>query len=321
MEYKPPFPWFGGKSRIAAQVWERLGRDAVNFCDPFTGSAAFLMAAPEYVKTRTINDADGYVVNFWRAVANEPEAVARWADWPVIEADLFARHVWLLKQREGLLERLHVDPDWYDAKIAGWWVWGACAWLGSGWCSGEGPWSVEDGQIVNIRDGDAGRGVNRQLPHLGNAGQGVNRQQTALIDYMTALADAIRGARITCGDWARIVTPSVTTKHGVTAVILDPPYGEGEMDYSAGGNTTNIAADVWRWAVDNGDNPLLRIAVCGYEDGRAVPPGWSTLNWKARKGYQTDVRNSHREVVWLSPHCERQMTLFNFAPMFEAVGD
>lgn len=315
MEYKPPFPWFGGKSRIAAQVWEKLGRDVVNFCDPFTGSAAFLMGAPEYVKIRTINDADGYVVNFWRAVAYNPEAVARWADWPVIEADLFARHVWLLKQREGLLERLHVDPDWYDAKIAGWWVWGACAWLGSGWCSGEGPWSVEDGRIVNIREGNAGRGVNRQLPHLGDAGKGVNRKQTALAEYMTALADRLRGARITCGDWARIVTPSVTTKHGVTAVILDPPYGEGEMEYSAGGNRTDIAADVWRWSVENGDNPLLRIAVCGYEDGRDVPAGWSVMNWKARKGYQTSTVNSHREVVWFSPHCERQMTLF------EAVGD
>lgn len=34
-----PFPYFGGKSRIAAQVWERMGRDCVNFIDPFAGSS------------------------------------------------------------------------------------------------------------------------------------------------------------------------------------------------------------------------------------------------------------------------------------------
>lgn len=333
-----PFPYFGGKSRIAAQVWERMGRDCVNFVDPFAGSCAFLLAAPSHITTRTINDADGYIANFWRAVASDSDAVAKWLDWPVIEADLFARHVWLLKQRETLSERLHTDPDYYDAKIAGWWCWGACAWLGSGWCSGEGPWSVENGAIVNIRDGDAGQGVNRQLPHLGDAGQGVNRKLPLLggaktginrqlphlgdagraridwlISYMRRLAAVLRNTRITCGDWARIVQPSVTTRNGITAVLLDPPYGVGEMDYSAGNNHNgDVAAEVWRWAVENGANPLLRIAVCGYEDGRATPPGWSVMRWKARKGYQTDTANSHSETVWFSPHClpERAPMLF-----------
>ncbi len=26
------------------------------------------------------------------------------------------------------------DPDYFDAKIAGWWVWGQCLWIGGGWC-------------------------------------------------------------------------------------------------------------------------------------------------------------------------------------------
>ena len=322
-----PFPHFGGKSRIAAEVWDRLGSDCTNFVDPFAGSAAFLMAAPD-IPIRTINDADGFIANFWRAVANDPAAVAQYVDWPVIEADLFARHVWLIKQRDALIERLHADPDYYDAKIAGWWCWGACAWIGSGWCSGEGPWSVEDGAIVNLR-GNAGRGVNRQLPHLGNAGRGVNRKlphlgdagkgersaiAAHLFDYMHALSDKLRRTRVTCGDWTRVVQPSVTFRHGVTAVILDPPYGEGEVEYSAGGNgTSHIAADVWAWALANGDNPLLRIAVCGYADGRVTPPGWAVMRWKARKGYQVENTNPRRETVWFSPHCrpERAPMMFD----------
>lgn len=29
------------------------------------------------------------------------------------------------------------NPEYFDPKIAGWWVWGACCWIGSGWCNDE----------------------------------------------------------------------------------------------------------------------------------------------------------------------------------------
>lgn len=49
------------------------------------------------------------------------------------------------------------------------------------------------------------------------------------------------------------------------------------------------------------------IAFCGYADGRALPPGWEEVPWKARKGYQKVAEdgshNGHREVIWFSPHC------------------
>lgn len=44
-KYKPPFPWFGGKSRIAQELWGKLGNDVVNFVDPFCGSGSTLEAA------------------------------------------------------------------------------------------------------------------------------------------------------------------------------------------------------------------------------------------------------------------------------------
>src|SRR5690606_27363744 len=121
-----------------------------------------------------VNDKDGFISNFWRAVQADPDAVAHYADWPVIENDLHARHAWLVSQREQLTERLEGDPEFYDAQIAGWWLWGICSWIGGGWCSGRGPWQVIDGRLVHI--GNAGRGINRKLPHLGDAGQGINRQ-------------------------------------------------------------------------------------------------------------------------------------------------
>lgn len=252
--------------------------------DPFTGSGAFLLTAPESAAVRTINDADGYVINFWRAVASAPDEVAKWADWPAIEADLYARHVWLNEQRAALLPALYGDPTYYNAQIAGWWVWGAALYIGDGWVSEtEAP--------------------TRSMPHLGNAGRGVMRPNQNVTAYMRLLAAKLRGARILCGDWKRVLSPAVIEAYAANAVILDPPYSAGDMNYSAGGNdTSTIAAEVWAWALENGANPKLRIAVCGYEDGRETPPGWHKLDWTGPQGYGKQG-NRHLETVWFSPYC------------------
>ena len=132
-----PFPWFGGKRKVAAEVWARFGA-VDNYVEPFFGSGAVLLGRPDHDGNETINDLDGYVANFWRAVKHAPDATADWADNPVNENDLHARHVWLLQQREDLRARLEGDPDWHDSKIAGWWVWGIACWIGPGSAQGTG---------------------------------------------------------------------------------------------------------------------------------------------------------------------------------------
>ena len=327
-----PFPWFGGKSNACEEVWQAFGH-VDNYVEPFAGSAAMLLGAPEGKRIETINDFDGMVSNFWRAIAADPEAVAHHADWPCNENDLFARHSWLVRHRESLTDQLHADPAWFDAKAAGWWCWGACNWIGSGWCSGEGPW-VHDGEtLVDGRQlphlsagqginrqlphlGDAGRGINRQLPHLGNAGQG---RRAYIFEWFGKLHQRMRDVRVTCGDWKRVCKDSVTTRHGLTAVFLDPPYDKGAMDYSAGGMGLGISGAVREWCAANGDNKALRIVLCGHagEHDALLTHGWHLREWTARKGYAlTDeaVANSASETLWCSPHCvpvEPTMDLFS----------
>jgi hypothetical protein len=133
-----PWPWFGGKSRAAQLIWPLLG-NVRNYIEPFFGSGAVLLARPHKPDIETGNDAYSFVVNFWRATAAEPEAVAEFCNWPVNEADLHARHRWLVYSDESraLRERILIDPHCYDAKIAGWWCWGLCSWIGAGWCPVE----------------------------------------------------------------------------------------------------------------------------------------------------------------------------------------
>lgn len=313
-----PFPYFGGKANAAESVWSAFG-DVDNYVEAFAGSAAMLLSAPDGKRVETINDADGFVANFWRAIAHDPEAVAEAADWPCNEVDLFSRHSWLVRQAETLTARLHADPDWFDAKVAGWWCWGLCNWIGSGWCGGKGPW-IHDGEtLVDSRQLphlSAGQGINRQLPHLGNAGQGHPR--TAYIhDWFTKLHDRLRDVRVTCGDWGRVVKDSVTTRHGLTGVFLDPPYTKGAMDYAAGGVGTDLPMQVQAWCAANGDDKKLRIVLCGHagEHDALLAHGWHTRTWTARKGYAlTDeaIENSAGETLWCSPHCVRPVESGNF---------
>lgn len=118
MLLRAPFPWFGGKSRVAHLVWDRFG-NVPNYVEPFAGSLAVLLARPHAAKNETANDRDAYLANFWRATQRDPEQVAFHADWPINEADLHARHCWLVAQAD-FRERMLADPDYFDAKTAGW---------------------------------------------------------------------------------------------------------------------------------------------------------------------------------------------------------
>ena len=175
---KTPFPYFGGKADAAPAVWSALG-DPDHYVEPFAGSLAVLLRRPHEANrtyySETVNDLDGLLVNAWRSMQLSPRETADAASWPVSEADLHARHVAILKwHKERDLERLMGDPKWHDPVIGGWWMWGLCCWIGSGWCSGEGPWWVDEaGRFVKVGK----PGVNRKRPHLSNDGQGVNRPQ------------------------------------------------------------------------------------------------------------------------------------------------
>jgi len=98
MTLRAPYPFFGKKSDIAEKVWYHLGQPS-NYIEPFLGSGAMLLGRPNWKPSKfieTVNDIDGYICNFWRAIQKDPEKVAYYADYPTNEIDLSARHYWLI---------------------------------------------------------------------------------------------------------------------------------------------------------------------------------------------------------------------------------
>lgn len=332
-----------------------------NYIEPFAGSLATLLSRPSAARVETVNDLDCWIANFWRALSADPAELASHADWPVNEADLHARHTWLVNQLE-FRERMKVDPDYFDVKIAGWWVWGICQWIGSGWC--ERPeWTgrtaagrAARGVCKSIRPSLAGsmgvhqkrprlaageRGASRQIPQLSGDGSGSGRgvlsrklprlgdhgvgqhsdtaSNIGLVDWLQDLSSRLRRVRVCCGDWKRVTGPAVTTCIGLTGILLDPPYAVEDRKDVYGQESKTIAHEVREWAIANGNNPDLRIALCGYDGEHAMPDSWECIAWKANGGYANQAngatqgrKNAGRERIWFSPHCLRTANLFDF---------
>lgn len=51
MSLAAPFPYFGGKRRAAPTIWRALG-DPSGYVEPFCGSAAVLLARPQFTGRR-----------------------------------------------------------------------------------------------------------------------------------------------------------------------------------------------------------------------------------------------------------------------------
>jgi DNA adenine methylase len=329
---RAPFPYFGGKSSIAKEVWNRFG-SIKQYIEPFCGSAAILLTAPKPASLEVVNDINGFIANFWRAVKNHPDEVAKEADYPVSHIDLGARHVWLMDQRERLGIGLH-DPNWIgDAKAAGWWLWGQCCWIGSGWCEWEKELKVEVsdagmgvqaiGRIPHISDAGMGVQAIGMIPHISNAGMGVqaigkiphvsdagmgdmltSSGRTALV-WLRKLADRLERVRITHGSWDRCLNNHYGKNE--TAVFLDPPYENFEALY--GSETDSVSSKVKEWAVENQN---LKVALCGLENEHVLP-GWSVYKWERSSLTYGGSANKNSEVIWFSPACnndDRQINLF-----------
>jgi len=319
---KFPAPYFGGKRHAAPTVWAALG-DVVHYVEPFCGTCAVLLERPHPCNrpyySETVNDTDGFLINALRAIAYYPEATAEAASWYVSEADVMARHLALIAwAQEGHLDELKGTPTACDPQRAGYWLYGLCAWIGSGWCSGRGPWVLDraTGRITR-RPGTREPGVGTRLPHMGDDGRGVFHAGTRepgveaapaapgveafhpmtmpeLRRWFVFLSARLRHVRIVHGDWTRVLTKAVREtvdirnpqKSQHCGIFLDPPYSQdvrATQLYTHDGDAHgDLNAAVRAWCLANGTNRRYRIVLAGFAgEGHEelVRAGWWETEW------------------------------------------
>ena len=261
---RPAFRYFGCKQRIADEIWRRLG-DPAHYFEPFAGSLATLLARPTLAKHEYVGDTDCMIANFFRAAKNAPAKVALHAEYPPSSIDLKGRIRWLEGRRKTLEHDLLSDPEYFDAKCAGWYAWM---------------------QSVRVHNGNS--------VCLGTKA-GVCRPGESTHGYFARLAERLQNVTIYHGDWGRLARAALRLcRASLCAALLDPPYKIACRDIYHHGSK-KVCGPVKRWAVAAA-SPKLRIALCGYEGDYDMPKDWTEIPWKGRFVGQ-------RERIWFSPHC------------------
>jgi DNA adenine methylase len=288
---RPPFPYVGGKRRVAAEIWARLGTVG-GYIEAFAGSLAVLLARPGRRRGReAINDSAGEVANFWRAAKVDPLAVADAANRLGFEVELLAVSNTLQRVREELTGRLKADPGYYDAELAGWYAWGVRASVGRGFCMGE---------------------RQHMVPCSGGLAPW---PQVEVVAYYEAISNRLRGTAVLCGDWSRPVSRPYWSLSGPTAIFLDPPYAGGSKrgDQYVHDTGEQLHRDVEAWCVETGRNQEARIALAGYVGTYPeIESAWASIVVPPLdNGLGPGVKE---ERIWFSAGCltpERQTTIFD----------
>lgn len=84
---RTPLTYYGGKQLLARQIVPLLPEHRV-YLEPFAGGAAVLFAKPK-AERETLNDADGTIVRFWRALREDPHGLAE-----AVAATPYSREEW-----------------------------------------------------------------------------------------------------------------------------------------------------------------------------------------------------------------------------------
>ena len=308
-----PFPYPGGKSHIASIVWEYFGRPDV-YIEPFAGSLAVLLACPWPARREVVCDSDGLICNFWRSVVADPDKVAHYADWPTINQDLTARHAYLVEWRKAKSKRLSQDPEFYDAKMAGWWVWGISLWIGGGWCRGR---SNSD-KMPHMGTRIGGRGVSKQrnalidhIPYVSDrgAGKGISKQRLnptqPLQNWMRTLQHRLERTIVLNRSWESALTnPMLAPYMGDInrCIFLDPPYktSTGQSSQYTEHDGDETAEKAYEWAVKHGND--YNIAYCCGSLDFEVPEGWEHVE-SGFKSHHAKSGRQNKDWVMFSPAC------------------
>jgi DNA adenine methylase len=183
-----PFPWFGGKDRLAVRIAELLPPHKA-YIEVFGGSGAVLFAK-ERSKLEVYNDLDGGVVAFFRVLRERPdELVERLKLTPYARAEYLAcRETWV-----------DVDDDVERARR--WFVTTWQAFGGGGKAHSRVGWAF-----------DVGGRKNGSRP----------RTFAWRIDRLHEFAERLRYVQIDQSDWRSCLDRYDVSESSV--FYLDPPY-------------------------------------------------------------------------------------------------
>lgn len=179
----------------------------------------------------------------------------------------------------------------FDAKLAGFWVWGSSLWIGSGF---------PNGNKGRISMSSAGKGIHSK------------RMKLNILKNLESISNRLRHVRVHCGDWKSICGGDWQDNCGVCGIFFDPPYSDyaNRCKDLYRVDSENCAHEVRQWCIKRGSSKSYRIVLAGYfeEHEELLNHGWRFQRWTAQGGLasQSDKQgreNRFRETLFISPYC------------------
>jgi site-specific DNA-adenine methylase len=283
------FPYIGKKLLIAKKIWRLFGNVDI-YIEPLCGSSSVFLGRPTRKNNaiEIINDNNGLVANFWRAMKYDAQGVAQLCDEPMSELDYHARWKYIKdRATPELVELLNSDPEFYDTKIAGYW----------GYCMNSSIMNHTSKLTTNAKNPPK---MNSK-PALGK--RNLSSEDSTRIQQSSAAIQArIRKTRIACGDWKRVLTPNITQNSvgdKSVGIYFDPPYLNKEHLYNS---KADISGDVRKWCIENYCE-RFKIIISGYEKehDELLKYGWhKKLGKSVMSGMMSRRKNLER--LWCSPN-------------------
>ena len=103
---KPPFPWIGGKEKIAPYILQTFPPKLAQYVEPFGGSGAVLLALPQDPSRLDIyNDLDAELVNLYSCIKECSNVLLRELKFlPIHSRRLFEYYLHVVRPETGRWE-------------------------------------------------------------------------------------------------------------------------------------------------------------------------------------------------------------------------
>jgi DNA adenine methylase len=269
---RSPFPWFGGKQRMADRIIGLFPPHST-YVEVFGGGASVLLSKPEGMLD-VYNDRDDGLVNFFRVLRDRPAELV-----PLLELTPYARSEW-----EFAGETWADEPDPVErARL--WYVVAAGSFAG---------FAARD-------NGDSGRGWGGEKlgrMHLSRAASTANR-----IDHIWRFVERLRTVQIDNLGWRECLD---RYDHPDCLFYLDPPYVPETR--RAGGYRHELTAEDHAELVSRVLELRGIAIVSGYDHALYEPlvgGGFTRHEWgvwsTAARGVKGSPRDRRVEIVWASP--------------------
>lgn len=250
------------------------------------------------------------LINAWRAIKHAPEELAKICSDPNSHVLYWQRICYLVKEKENLLDRILQDDEYFDVKLAGYWLYYKGCEIGT---IDLDSLDVEKVYASTTNGITVGRNQLVSSNGIHSAYNKILDKEERLITWFNDLKAILENTKICCLDWKRLFNEGVQWQdYGGTrkaAIFFDPPYSNARRGGLYRKDSYEVYKEVNEFCIKNADRKTYKIVVAGYEGehNNLEDYGYTKYEWHAHGGYSNlgNVVSDNRlkERLWASKSC------------------